>query len=169
MRFVEFLYQQVVPLLLAHAGQRILPAVFAPLMRSPVPGVQPSTYARAETSLIDPRQNLPLRARRAGGGHKSAGLFVGEDRNVRLGFGEVREIAKEAHQSSCSGINPRQGEDVSSTSHLFEDVVEEFVCLHYERRNCKRRWAKHIEKCLGTQSCLAILLAKKGAMLTAHP
>jgi hypothetical protein len=83
-------------------------------------------------------------------------LFVGEDRNVRLGFGEVREIAKEAHQSSCSGINPRQGEDVSSKSHLFEDVVEEFVCLHYERRNRKRRWAKHIEKCLGTQSCLAI-------------
>ena len=62
----------------------------------------------------------------------------------------MREIAKEAHQSSCSGIDPRQGKEVSSKNRLFEDVVEEFVCLHCERRNRKRRWVKHIEKCPGT-------------------
>jgi len=71
-------------------------------------------------------------------------------------------------KSVPSTIRPVQEEEVSSKSHLFEDIVEELVCLHCERRNRKRRWAKHIEKCLGTASLF--LLAKKGAMLTAdHP
>ena len=54
-----------------------------------------------------------------------------------LGLAEAREIAKEALNQVARGIDPRQGKEVSPKSHVFEDVVKEFVRLHCERRNRK--------------------------------
>ena len=55
-----------------------------------------------------------------------------------LGLADAREIAKDALNQVARGIDPRRGKEVSAKSHVFEDVVKEFVRLHCERRNRKR-------------------------------
>lgn len=52
-----------------------------------------------------------------------------------LGLGEAREMAKNALNRVARGIDPKQGKEVSPKSHLFSDVVEEFVRVHCTQRN----------------------------------
>jgi len=55
-----------------------------------------------------------------------------------LGLGEARDLAKEVLHQVARRVDPKQEKEEVAATHVFEDVVEEFIRVHCERHNRER-------------------------------